>query len=305
MKINIDLKKSNEGRVSGANSRSGGESKGQLYCFKCYNMGHKRNDCPFGDELAKQSREVLKEQVEPIIKPRLTASFAHPLTLLESSNVFTVSQATKPWETTHVYSGLLKQSQAFKPVAVLRDTGSAVHAVHEQFVSADQYLPGYQKLITFGGTCERFKLAKIEVDTPFISGPITACVLSEYPEQFRYYDILIGNGGVLGSPVAKNPDSELIDAWNGRQTEIFPCKQVETRSCVQKKTEVGLNTILLDLNLSHSEIISFQRNDASLAKYYALIGKSPKPSKSDNIVDFKLVNGVLVRVFTSQSREVS
>ena len=125
-----------------------------------------------------------------------------------------------------------------KPVAVLRDTGSAVHAVHDKFINEDQLTGKYQKLITFGGKCENFPLAEIFVDTPFIYGTITVCVLSGYPEKFRYYDLLIGNGGILKSPIAKDPHPDLVSRWvkEHPHTDPIPICQVETRSSSKEKT---------------------------------------------------------------------
>merc|ERR1711895_264470 len=98
-----------------------------------------------------------------------------------------------------VYPGILIKGENSKSVTVLRDTGSAVHAVHSNLVNANDYTGTFQQLVTFGGKEERFPLAYIEVNTPFLSGKIVACVLQSYPEKFRNYDILIGNGGVLES----------------------------------------------------------------------------------------------------------
>ena len=65
-----------------------------------------------------------------------------------------------------------------------------------------------------------------------------ACVLRSYPEKFRYYDILIGNGGTLESPVASDPSPQLLKTWideNLRSVDSAPCNQVTTRSETKKK----------------------------------------------------------------------
>ena len=113
----------------------------------------------------------------------------------------------------HVYPGILKKGNNKKSVTILRDTGSAVHAVHSNLVSDKDYTGRYQQLMTFGGKEESFPLAYIEVNTPFLTGKIMACVLQSYPEKCRYFDILIGNGGVLESPVAADPSPRLLKTW--------------------------------------------------------------------------------------------
>ena len=114
-----------------------------------------------------------------------------------------------PWRDQHVYPGVLIQGKGNKSVTVLRDTGSAVHAVHSNLVSDADYTGTFQQLVTFGGKEESFPIAYIEVNTPFIKGKVMACVLQSYPEKFRYYDILIGNGGGLESQVAADPSPQL------------------------------------------------------------------------------------------------
>ena len=50
-----------------------------------------------------------------------------------------------------MYPGILIKGNNNKPVTVLRDTGSAVHAVHANLVSDKDYTGRYQQLVTFGG----------------------------------------------------------------------------------------------------------------------------------------------------------
>ena len=212
----------------------------EVICFKCQLPGHIRPECPLSEEEAKLVRDAIQktknEDSENEDSPSLRTHFARPDFL--SDNTLSDNQSdAKPCETKHIYSGYLKHGSAFKPVAVLRDTGSAVHAVHEKYISKDQLLPNTQKLITFGGKSETFSLAEIQVDTPFVSGTITACVLRDYPEKFRDYDILIGNGNVLGSPVARDPHPDLISSWTKDHENVLLSNQVETRSSSKGKTQ--------------------------------------------------------------------
>ena len=154
---------------------------------------------------------------------------------------------------------------------------------------------------------KNFPLARVEVDTLFITGPITVCVLSGYPEKFRYYDLLIGNGGILDSPVADDPHPDLLSKWasSHMQNDPLPICQVETRSSSKTNPDTKLNRLEIDLNLSHSDVINLQRNDSTLSKYYSLLGKPPKESKGNNRVYFELVNGVLVHAFQSDRQSIT
>ena len=280
------------------------DKESEIVCHRCSMPGHIKPNCPLSDDDAKQVKSMVSKKQGAKGNPTLPSSFSHPK-IVNETTLSGNQSAAKPWETKHIYSGYLKQDNVFKPVAVLRDTGSAVHAVHERFVKEDQLLDRTQKLITFGGTSEDFRLAEIEVDTPFISGKITACVLRDYPEKFRYYDILIGNGDVLGSPVAHDPHPDIISAWNSDHTDLLPSNQVETRSSSRESKESSIKLLAIDFNISHSDIINLQRNDDSLAKYFSLLCKPAKQYKTGNTVHFELVNGVLVRVFKSNTRTVN
>ena len=303
-----DRKKHDQGKRDDDGRKKVDDKNKGVYCFRCFQLGHIKTSCTLSEKEANESKDYLKNA--PWVNSHksdqhLPTSFAHPETVLRSCDAFTAGQsATKPWETKHVYSGLLKQNGHFRPVSILRDTGSAVHAIHERFVEPSQYLSYTQKLITFGGSCETFRLAEIEVDTPFISGKLIACVLSDYPDNFRYYDVLIGNGGVLKSPVARDPQPEIVDSWVDCHASSFPMNQVETRASSKKNEESRLSSLSIDFNLTHSEVINLQRNDETLSKYYALLGKPAKETKNGKVI-FELCNGILVRVYQTDTGVIS
>ena len=117
----------------------------------------------------------------------------------------------------HIYPGLIEETGVMKEISVLRDTGSMIHAVHSGLVKPSQFTGRTQTLITFGGKEETFRLATITVDTPFLQGKVTAYVLEEYPDDYKYYDVLIGNGGTLDSPIAQNPSPRVVDRWQQNQ----------------------------------------------------------------------------------------
>ena len=144
-------------------------------------------------------------------------------------------------------------------VTILRDTESTVHAVHSKVLSDKDYSGRYQQLVTFGGKEESFPLAYIEV-----SGRVMLCVLQSYPEKFSYYDILIGNGGTLESPVAANLSPQLVKTWRDetlQPVDLAPCNQVTTRSETKKKEQYStpLESSCLDFKISHAVLTEMQR----------------------------------------------
>lgn len=202
-------------------------------------------------------------------------------------------------EPQHIYDGFLRQGECRTAIKILRDTGAAVHAVHESMIQPHQYLNRQQKLITFGGKQESFPLAKIFVETPFISGWIEACVLQAdiYPEKFRYYHVLIGNGGVGGSPRALDPGADVVDRWHRDIRHENGYESMANSAIGNERVEP---TVVIDCDISHETLIALQKTDESLTKYVDLAKKNDEK----NGVSFDIQNGVLIRRFRHEQRQV-
>ena len=298
---------------------------GRHRCYNCGDSSHYSPDCPkkSGGKMLVRCQYCKKMGHEADYCSSLKKSTGVPgkASMIEGDfNALKIPINTDfsvhdtPWKQQHIYSGFLLDKEVSKPITILRDTGSAVHAIHERFVSPEQYLGKSQSLVTFGGREESFDLAEISIDTPFLTGVVTACVLKNYPEKFRYFDLLVGNGGVLGSPVAQDPSSEVVDFWYKSHSPIsedefsLPCSQVTTRAASRKKSvDSILTSSCLDFNLTHAELASMQSEDESLKKYFDLVGQPPKlynSAKSSSKCSFELRNCVLVRIFSSNDEDL-
>ena len=291
--------------------------RGHIKCYKCNGMGHVESSCP--SEFAVSFSSVFNWREKKnfkLVKP-------------ESLNAFST---TSSYEDHHIYDGFLGKNNP-RAIKVLRDTGSMVHAVHRDLIHETDMLGESINLITFGGNKESFPLAKIFVDTPFITGYIIVCVIQNYPDNQRVYDVLIGNGN---SPSDKNiclPTLEVIDEWERKHkhinehnielsykandndtntiepsefnTNIVHTNQVTTRA--QAKTDDNSTTPsqnLIDLDISDSDFIELQKEDISLNRYFKLAtsdDKLPNGEVSSKKHCFKVVNGKLVRICISKS----
>ena len=274
-------------------------------CEVCHQLGHNLQSCYKLERWIDIKGKKTPESGKAAILPDISDAMRVPLHA-------DVCQKKTPWRDQHVYPGILVKGKVNKSVTVLRDTGSSVHAVHSNLVSNEDYTGHYQQLVTFGGKEESFPLAHIEVNTPFLSGKVIACVLQSYPEKFRYYDILIGNGGTLESPIAADPSPQLVKTWrynNLQQTDPTPCNQVSTRSETRKKdlATKPIESNCLDFKISHAELAEMQREDPSLTQFFRLVGEPPrtciKGGKTTSS-SFELRNCVLVRIFTSTDQEL-
>ena len=173
-------------------------AKSHIRCYKCQGIGHVEPSCPSQFVCSFSSVFNWREKKDILLdKP-------------ESLNAFS-SQCSSNEH--HVYNGLLGDKNP-KPIRVLRDTGSMVHAIHKESVQEHEYLSDSVSLITFGGNKEAFPLARIYVDTPFIKGFIIACVIENYPTDQKLYDVLIGNGTTPCSKQIGHSRKNTISAGN-------------------------------------------------------------------------------------------
>ena len=148
------------------------------------------------------------------------------------------------------------------------------------------------------------------IDTPFLKGKVSACVLDNYPENFMYYDILLGNGATLGSPRSLDPIPDVIVDWershrhlldlndntqvvNYSSSDVFATNQVQTRA--QKHNESRskdvLNDKVLNFDISYSDLANLQKEDGSLAKYFKLVNCQPKQTKTGSC-SFEIRNDI-------------
>ena len=82
----------------------------------------------------------------------------------------------------------------------------------------------------------------------FIAGKIIAYVLSGIPHADRCYDVLIGNGGLLDSQLARDPQPNVIFSWLGHYEPMFSNNQVDIRADANKESGQGLLSDYISLS---------------------------------------------------------
>ena len=85
-------------------------------------------------------------------------------------------------------------------VETLRDTGCSGVIIKQQFVREDQYTGEYGFIQLVDNTVRRVSIARVEIDTPYLSGTVEALCL-----QTPTCDVIIGN--VPGARRAEDPDA--------------------------------------------------------------------------------------------------
>ena len=147
-------------------------------------------------------------------------------------------------------------------VSVLRDSGCNTTIVKESLISEDEFTGNSQKCRLADGTIKSFRVAMIQVDTPYLTGRVEALCM-ENP----VYDLVIGN--IKGVRSVENPDLKWIPTHNSAEAvdEKKSCS-VETRAQRKKdSTENPLHIPDINSKFSREDIIREQEKDESLARY--------------------------------------
>ena len=103
-----------------------------------------------------------------------------------------------------------------KSVDVLRDTGCSGIVVNRDIVSEDHFTGDFNVMLLIDNTTRKVPIAKIDIDTPYLSGQVEAQCLPD-----TIYDLIVGN--VPGARAADDPDP----SWQGHAQEACA---VTTRS---------------------------------------------------------------------------
>eukprot|EP00745_Piridium_sociabile_P014889 TRINITY_DN21965_c0_g1_i2.p1 TRINITY_DN21965_c0_g1~~TRINITY_DN21965_c0_g1_i2.p1 ORF type:complete len:972 (+),score=119.48 TRINITY_DN21965_c0_g1_i2:366-2918(+) len=221
------------GRGQGRQTNQFGQSAPQ--CYRCLGYGHFAANCRVPPEKCPWMRgqnSVLQSGNVTRIVCSLQDEFAGRLDF---------------------HSGVVND----QPVSVLRDTGATVCGVRSRLVIPSQYTGEEVRCLSFGGRLEVFRLAVVDVESDFYSGPLTCCVIDS-----PVADLILGNLECIS-------DSHLH-----AQVEVtaVTTRAQQKRDAVPKRP---LPTVAKDLNISRSKLITLQKTDGSLKNAFesAVAGK--------------------------------
>ena len=165
-------------------------------------------------------------------------------------------------------------------VTTLRDTGCSGVVVKKEFVRDDQYTGKFCCMLLVDNTARTVPVAKIHIDTPFLTGEVEAQCLPD-----AIYDLVVGN--VPGARAPDDPDPN----WQESCAVVTRAMTKENKQCKPLKVPVNDNFIEVD----KTKLVDMQRNDKSLDKYWSF--KSPEV-KGEREVIFLERGGVLYRQYT-------
>ena len=133
-------------------------------------------------------------------------------------------------------------------------------------------------MLLIDNTVCKVPIARINVDTPYLSGEVEAQSLPD-----KIYDLVIGN--VLGARPAEDPDPALKEVC-----------AITTRSHAKKEgksTPRKVPKSKVSVIVNRETLIKMQKEDGSLKNYW----DRQDITKREKEVSFEVKNGVLFRIY--------
>ncbi|XP_033726122.1 uncharacterized protein LOC117315829 [Pecten maximus] len=170
------------------------------------------------------------------------------------------------------------------PVQVLRDTGCSSAAVREALVNPDQITDKELPCILIDGTERMFRMAKIDVDTPFYVGKLEAMCMKD-----PIYDLVIGNvdtakltADVDWRPLSEENKSAAVMTRAEAKREKQPIKPLNVQA--KEVDFVGLDGLQ-----------KAQQEDKSLNRWHE-IAKTKEGNQGDKY-RMEIKNNILYRIY--------
>jgi len=132
-------------------------------------------------------------------------------------------------------------------VNVLRDTGCSGVVVKKELVAEDQYIGEYNHMVLIDGTVRKVPVARIYVDTPYLTGIVEAQCLPH-----AIHDLVIGN--VPGARAADDPS-------HSQETDT------SKRSTVQR-SNLNHPRMLLQIKVMYQKLVEAIKGSESVGADY-------------------------------------
>ena len=244
-------------------------------CVFCNKPGHSILNCQFGPnsinarfcQVCKmhhvQGYCLVKQQSgmscyeEGIIDPAIACCKVQHESVKDAREMETVCSSIQEFSgRLDFQSGLVNGSAC----SVLRDTGATVCGVRKRLVHDDQYTGETIRCVSFGGRVDEFPLARVVVDSKFISGEFVCCVL-EAPVA----DLIVGNVP-QASDVVTSEGSPIVSSCTIPRTQ--------SKAVVEKQPS---QLLLQAPAVTPKEMCARQTGDKSLSSRFRSVRKREIP----------------------------
>ncbi|XP_075730383.1 uncharacterized protein LOC142772135 [Rhipicephalus microplus] len=264
-------------------------TKVAIVCFKCGKKGHRANDCRSGANNSLQAScfyAPRETREDPICDGYVELRNGEKVPVV---NAVRVTPRKNLAENLPVATGTLRGTD----ISVLRDTGCNTVIVRRKLVKEDE-LTGTSRLVYLvDETARMLPEARIEVDTPYFTGNLTALCL-----QDPLHDLIRGN--IDGVRPPNDPRKETEKPVSTKELREEPVAAAITRSQAHAQPEkfAKLRTPGTTTGLPGDNYGCEQRGDATLKQCFEKIGRKQTCRNEKGSVEFKQEQGLLYRQYT-------
>ena len=187
-----------------------------------------------------------------------------------------------------------------RKVRVLRDSGCSTVVVRRELVPDDKLTGKTSTCVMIDGTLRSFPTARIDIDTPYLSGNVEAVCMKR-----PLYDVIVGNvEGVHEAASCESVCEDRVSEEIEAVQEVEEVQAVVTRAQSQKEQKTKLLKVAesIDGNVSTEEISKLQRQDETLQKWFEEAERDLKEDSPMREVRFEVKNGLLWRKKESEKR---
>ena len=265
------------GDQSSRDKRSDSFPQGK-HCFVCLDKNHKAHKCPF----VKNKKALARCMGHAGMAMPGSGSQSESDSISDGNSAKILSSMSDHIGCLNLEAGTLNG----KKCSILRDTGANVCGVRESLVSEDQYTGSTVKCRSFSGRVEKFRVADVQVDSPYLKGTVRCCVLED-----PVADLIIGN--VPGM----TEQGHMLDGTRARAAVAQT--RARAKHVVKKKP---LESCKETLGISRQELGQMQKGDPSLKDCFERARTRETSSAGGISGNFYLEDGILFRSFSVNNR---
>ena len=246
-------------------------AKSKRVCFLCNRPGHIARDCPVYSKVRKESTPRVYEKAGTVKEEKVAGFEEHGVIHFSNGDQMPlVAGVCEAREGLKVVEGHVGDQK----VEVLRDTGCTGVVVKLKFVKPEELTGDQKRCVLIDKTVRICKVAKINVDTPYLKGEVYATCLDD-----AVCDLIIGN--VPGATLEDQRKDSLAAAAITRSQAKKSKKLTPLKVAAEISTIGGVD-----------ELREAQEADRGLDTLRKHVGKQLRGKGNAKV---SLINGILFR----------